>query len=316
MGNKLTIKDYINEANKNIILDEKYEKKLQDLYPKIIFNYKDEQQQLYLGKNELKNLLQLSRKENFETIFEIFGEKNEKKEEIISYDNMKYLLYSFTEANANIKFILFSFLIFGDREYIEEKELKKIISHIFIKNVQLFAPFFNYAIKVIDIVNSKNKSSKKNHKNENELMIPRHDFIKNIKIFLDENLKILAYFDFIKSSIGTSEFKFNNINKNSLDFFCDCGKNIYISENNNNNLDNMKKVYKEKTNETNKVLYYTEIIKMLKEYKISQNIINIIIDYYKQITLKEYCYFEDIKDLFTNLEYSNSLLIKKNLYLK
>jgi len=156
MGNKLTIKKYIKTANNNrkIVLDEKIEKEIKDLFPQqhnnnyYPNNYAFNEQKPCLKKYELRNLLQISDKANFDRIFEIFGDKNEDKEEIIYQENLKYLYYSFTDNQSKIKFILFSFLIFGDKEYIEEKELKKLISHFFIKNVPLFAPFFNYTIKL------------------------------------------------------------------------------------------------------------------------------------------------------------------------
>ena len=209
MGNKLTIKKYIKTANNNrkIVLDEKIEKEINDLFPQqhnnnyYPNNYAFNEQKPCLKKYELRNLLQISDKTNFDTIFEIFGDKNENKEEIIYQDNLKYLYYSFTDNQSKIKFILFSFLIFGDKEYIEEKELKQLISRFFIKNVQLFAPFFNYTIKIIEIVDKNKKKGKKNHKNENELLIPRDDFIKNVKLFENANSKIISEFHFIKKYI-------------------------------------------------------------------------------------------------------------------
>ena len=333
MGNKLTIKKYIKTANNNrkIVLDEKIEKEINDLFPQqhnnnyYPNNYAFNEQKPCLKKYELRNLLQISDKANFDTIFEIFGDKNENKEEIIYQDNLKYLYYSFTDNQSKIKFILFSFLIFGDKEYIEEKELKQLISRFFIKNVQLFAPFFNYTIKIIEIVDKNKKKGKKNHKNENELLIPRDDFIKNVKLFENANSKIISEFHFIKKYIGSNEFTFDSSNKNNnLNFYCDCSKNeskstIEINENkfdNANNIKAMRNVYKEKTNNTNKVLYYTELRKILKEKKIEENLINLVVDYLSKNTFKEYCYFNDIKDIFNNLEFSLDLKDKKKFLFK
>ena len=91
MGTQMAIKKYINRENKikKLELDEKSKAELKELFPRQI--NQGEEQVLYMGKNDLCNLLQISEKKNFERIFEIFGEKTENKEDIITYKNNEYL---------------------------------------------------------------------------------------------------------------------------------------------------------------------------------------------------------------------------------
>ena len=96
---------------------------------------------------------------------------------------------------------------------------------------------------------------------------------------------------------------------------CDCAQ-ILSEENNENNLDSMKSYYNSLTRNTYNVLYFTDFQNILEKYKINKNIINLVIEYLNKYTQKDFCFFYDIKYIFTNLNYSLSLNNKKNFYLK
>ena len=189
----MAIKNYINNAykkgNYSVSKDKAIDNKLKEVFPQYqqktnqfyqFNNYTGEE--IYIGKNALRFCLQLSDDKNFEKIFEIFGEKNEKKEEIITFDSLKYLYYSFTnEDNPKIKFILISFLLFGKEEQLEINELRKIITQFEYNNDTLLNLFSNYNENLFRIIN--NKKVKHRHKNVEQKFIQRHEFIKNYELF-------------------------------------------------------------------------------------------------------------------------------------
>ena len=311
MGTQMAIKKYINRENKTkkLELDEKSLNELKELFPRQI--NQNEEQTLYIGKNDLCNLLQIAEKKNFERIFEIFGQKTENKEDIITFESIEYLFYSFTNENPKIKMILFAFLIFGDKEIMEEKELKKIIPFFFNKNDNLLNPFFKYTVKLGEIAD--NKKKKKHAHNPDDKIIERNDFFKCTNFFEDGNLDIITNFHFIKIFKGISEFKLDD--KNNLDFYCDCGK-ILKEKKSVDKFDAMKREYDDKTNKTSKALQFTKFRKIMENNQIEKNLINLIIDYTKKLTFKEYCCFKDLKYLCNNLEFNLPLENKKKFLFK
>ena len=311
MGTQMAIKKYINKEKKTkkLELDEKSLNELKELFPRQI--NQNEEQTLYIGKNDLCNLLQIAEKKNFERIFEIFGQKTENKEDIITFESIEYLYYSFTNENPKIKMILFAFLIFGDKEILDEKELNTMISLHFNKNENLFNPFLKYAMKLGEIED--NKKKKKHTHSAYYKIIERNDFFKCTNYFEDGNLDIISNFHFLKTFKGISEFKLDD--KNNLDFYCDCGK-ILKEKKSVDKFDAMKREYDDKTNKTNKALQFTKFRKIMENNQIEKNLINLIIDYTKKLTFKDYCCFKDLKYLCNNLEFNLPLENKKKFLFK
>jgi tRNA 2-selenouridine synthase SelU len=145
MGNKMAIKEYINKAkkdNRTITLDEKGKNKLIEIYPQSVNN---DENLVFLRKNIFRIAMQLSDDKNFEKIFEIFGEKDdEKKEDIITFDSIKYLYCAFTDDSPKIKFILITFLLFGNKEFIRRFDLGNNISNLFLSYPKSFNDYLDY----------------------------------------------------------------------------------------------------------------------------------------------------------------------------
>ena len=328
----MAIKEYINKAkkvNRTITLDEKGKNKLIEMYPQSVNN---DENLVFLRKNNFRIAMQLSDDKNFEKIFEIFGEKDdEKKEDIITFDSIKYLYCAFTDDSPKIKLILITFLLFGKNEFMGKIDLTNAILYLFLKPT----PFINHLEHIENIYQKEGKNNKKDNnkkphkqlktegnKDENplEISIKRSDFIKYFDLSEEKNSKFMNDFHFLKQIEGISEFKFdsNNKNKNNLDFYCDCAKKIdlYKPVAYEDNLDSMKKAFDDLTYSTNKALKFEDLKKILERNKIEPNLIYLTIDYLKKITLKEFCFFQDIKDLFTNLQYKNPFEDKKRFLFK
>ena len=71
MGTQLPIKKYINEVNrkKKFKLDEKTEQELKEIIMQIQSNFNQDQEQMIISKNNLRNLLQISEKKKFRNNF-------------------------------------------------------------------------------------------------------------------------------------------------------------------------------------------------------------------------------------------------------
>ena len=317
MGAQLPIKKYINEVNrkKKFKLDDKSLQELKETFSNPV-NYNEEQQRLYLGKNDLRNLLQISKKKNFEKIFNIFGEKNENKQDIITFESLEYLYYVFHNKDPRIKFILFSFMIFENKDSIEEKEINNIIKDLFSKLGEIYVEFVKYSLKVQIICDNKYK---KLNKNSDSKIVMRNDFIKNVNSTENHILELLEKYQLLKEYKTMSEFKFDKKVKNNLNFYCDCGIvritnrfKSYVFD----DFDSVKGEFEDITRKTNKLLTKKNFEKMMKNQNIDKNLIKLITTYLQKITLKDYCCFEDLKYLFSNLKFTATLDDKKKFLFK
>ena len=319
MGVQMPIKKYINEVNrkKKFKLDDQSLKELTDVFPHNV-NFNEEKQRLYINKNVLRNLLQISTKKNFEKIYNIFGEKGDNKEDIVTFESLEYLYYAFTDNNPKVKFILFSFLIFENNESIEEKEINTIIKDLFKKVENMHIAFMQYTLKVKDICINNYKKKKSNKNADNKVQIMRHDFIKNMNLF-EGGVQAFDNYKFIKDFKALSEFKLDNKNKDNLNFYCDCGKNRTSEKSKSYSPDDLNSIRNEfdiMTSGSNHVLPLFKLRKIMDEKKIERNFIKLITNYLQKITLKEYCCFEDLKNLFVNLKYTLALDEKKKFLFK
>jgi hypothetical protein len=170
-----------------------------------------------------------------------------------------------------------------------------------------------YSIKVREICNTKYKKSIKNQESK---IVMRNDFIKNMNNF-EGVLELLDKYKFIKDFTPMSEFNLDN--KNKLNFYCDCGQ-IRIKEKNkgyiSDDFDSVKREFEDITSKTNKVLTKKNFEKMMRNQNIDKNLIKLITDYLEKITLKDYCCFEDLKYLFSNLKFTANLDDKKKFLFK
>ena len=210
----MAIKEYINKAKKvtrTITLDEKGKNKLIEMYPQSVNN---DENLVFLRKNIFRIAMQLSDDKNFEKIFEIFGEKDdEKKEDIITFDSIKYLYCAFTDDSPKIKLILITFLLFGKNEFMGKIDLTNAIVYLFL----IPTPFIEHLEHIENIYQKEGKYNKKDNnkkphkqlktegnKDENplEISIKRSDFIKYFDLSEEKNSKFMNDFHFLKQIEG------------------------------------------------------------------------------------------------------------------
>ena len=255
-------------------------------------------QEEFMLKNNFRYIMQLSNPDIFKIIFDIFGRKKEDAE-IITFDDIKYLYFTFTTENPKIKAILMSFLFFKNKTSMPSIDFNKNIFTLFngdLETQQYLTIIYSNLIAKKDVNNNANTKKKKNNE----------DFLLNELIEKLGNAKFIKDFHFKKKYLGSSVYNFKELQKNeNLNYICDCAE-IINEQNNQDNLNTMKNSYDSMTSRTHKVLYMNDFKNYLEKSNIHKSIINIVIDYLKKNTQKEFCGFNDIKNIFKYLNYSLS----------
>ena len=264
----------------------------------IVSNYMSKRHEFIL-KNNFKYILQLSDEEIFDKIYNIFG-TNLEGHELFTLKDIEYLYFSIKSKKPEIKKILIAFLIFQNEKEIKFNDIIKNINKIFrgdeiiINNLNLL-----FQSKLEENAVNINKKKKKN-KNKEEDTLSKKDFINGKEKF---ELKKIKKFYGSNSLFDPSKYY------DKLDYICDCIEQPSIKG--ENYLDSMKNSYNSLTNNSKNVLYFKDFIEILKNYSIHKNLIDLVIDYLKKITQKDFCYFIDLKNIFSYLEYSSPLDKKK-----
>ena len=306
---KTQIEQAINkETNKKFILEEEQKKKLYSLLSNYIYNQND-----FIPKNNIKYCLQLSDNKIFEIIFSLFGRKKEKYE-FFEIGDLEYLYHSFTTDNPNVMAVLFTFFLFYNKENLSYVDITKNTTLLFERDIQIMSWLFELNLKIKEKYdpdssnknNTNNKTKKKNLKNEEEIF-NRKDYLNKIKL---EGNDFFKKFKFIKKFYGSGETKHLLKEKNELDYVCDCRK-VQIQENIENNLDSMKGAFDKITKDTNNLLNFNNFENILKYNRIHKNFINFVLEYLRKYTQKDFCCFNDLKHIFSKLDYSLSSDVKK-----
>ena len=296
MGNESPkIQKYINEELKikKLVFEDKDEIELKQVCSPYFYNQQD-----FIIENKFKYLIQFSEQEIFDIIFNIFARTYENiNEKILTYEDIKYLYCCFKISNPKIKIILIVFLLFENNNIIKSIEFNNHIFKIFKKDFEMQAYLSNYFAEY----------EEENYKLKNVI----NKLSEN-----SENIDFLTKFKFIKKLDGSSKYKIQLINKNEdFNYICDCAK-LLAEENIENNLDTMKNSYDSLTRNTNNIFYFKDFQILLQKSQIHKKLINLVIEYLRKYTQKDYCCFNDVKYIFTNLNYSLPINDKKKFIFK
>ena len=302
MGNKptshLPIHKYLNEElgiNKYFKFDDDEEL----IFREICSPYMNQQYQLMV-ENNFKYILQVSDEKVFDILFKIFGRTME-NQKVITFRDLRYFYLCFRHNRARIKMILIAFLIFQNEEYIKYIDFSNNIFKFFSKDVEI-------ANTLASILNDLNTSTEKDDKSTKNTRDDNY-YIKDFLEKMNEHEKYFKDFRFIKKTFGASKYNLKLIKEEKLNYVCDCA-NTMVEENFSKNYDSMKRGLSQILN-SNNVISFKIFKGILKNANTHKNIINLVIDYLKKYTLRDYCLFEDFKYIFANLNYSLSLNDKK-----
>ena len=265
----------------------------------IISNYMSNRYEFVL-KNNFKYILQLSDEEIFDKIYNIFG-SNLEGHEFFTLKDIECLYYSIKSKKPKIKKILIAFLIFQNEKELKFNDINRNIFKIFRGDDVIINNLNNIFNKKLE-ENALNINKKKK-KNKEEDTLSKKKFIndnENLELFMLKNTKELY---------GSNSPLNPKKSYGKLDYVCNCYEEILSKE--ANYLDSMKSSFNSLTNNSKNILYFKDFIEILQKASIHKNIIDLVIDYLKRITQRDYCNFNDLKNIFTYLEYSSPLDKKK-----
>jgi len=243
---------------------------------------------LFLNKNDISKLIKIDDNKIIDKLFEIFAYKKD----AISLNDLKVLYLSFT--NPMYRSILLSFFLFGNH--------KKILKLNYISNLakfnskdKVFIELFSDEDFIKSIIYKEKSNSKKTYLN-------KILFIENSKFLFKDKYN---EFEFIKAIGPSSIFYTFRLIDMSLNYICDClveKDNKSKDLNNSYDLEQMKNSFnKDCSNDKNGHLYFKSFEKILKDIRVNQKLINLIIQYLKAYTMKDYLNFEDFKYLMSNI---------------
>ena len=290
--NTLPIIKYINKELKidKLNFKEKEEIAFRQLCSMYFYNKEE-----FILENNFKFFLQLSNEKIFDVIFEIFGTIID-NHKIITYPNLKYFYLCLKIDNPRIKMIFISFLLFQNKDFLKYVYFNNNIFKMFSREINIQSHLTLIASQMSDLYENKNIEDNYSLKDFLELLKKDENFFKN--------------YIFIKNIIGASKYKLKLKKEEKLNYICDCAYLPY-KENVDNNLNSIKRSLESIAGNPNKILYIKEFQNFLENIKTHKSIINLVIDYLKKYTQKDYCIFDDIVDIFKNLDYSLSLNDKK-----
>ena len=255
----------------------------------------------YLNKQDFSKLIKISDQQILDEIFDIFcGRKD-----YISFNGLKRFYTSF--KNPKLKYILLSFIFFGKNKKLTKLDyVNKIINYIRID--MLFGVFINE--KFIENIRIKEKP------NQKEIYLYKNLFIEKANEFFEKDFSNFNFIEEIPSSSKFIESKFIDIKP--FNYICDC-----LSEKIDTNvkdLDELEQMRIPFNNDKPAVidghLNLKAFEKIMLEFRVNQKLINLVIQFLKSYTMRDYMNFEDFKYLMSNIYYPVSISDKRMFLFK
>ena len=281
MGNENNLKLLITKETINKIINEDKKNLLYIYYSQFILN------EPYLSKENFSKLTKIYDEAILDELFRLLSTKKDK----ISFNGLKRFYASFKKSK--IKYVLLPFILFGKQTkilkidytkklipYMEEDDrLNKLIDRKFLENIEI-----------------KEKS------NPNEIYIDKKLFIEKASTLIKNEF---YDFELVKEVFPSSSY----INLRLKDikpfqYVCDCllEEKKDINEINKDELEEMRIPFNNDISAVkNGHLDFKSFEKMMKEYRVNQKLINLIIQYLKIYTMKDYMIFEDFKYIMSNI---------------
>ena len=310
----LHIKDeYIQE-----VLDEEKKDKFYKLYQQFT------QITGFLSKDDFSGLIKIEDPIILEQLFDIFASKKDK----MYFSDLLYFYTSFT--NKKLKIVLLSFLLFGKSGKIGQSNYLKKISQ-FISINDNFALLINkdflksiidkgyttyFQLKNIPNIPYLNIFKEKDNIKDN-IYYDKTLFIEAAKKLVEKSQLKYSFFNGVVPSSTLIRKPIGSIKKKAGTYICDClleSGNLYI--NNSDELEEMRNYFNRDKLVNNGHLSFSNFEKIMKEYRVNQKLIDIIIKFLRFYTMKNYLNFEDFKNLMSNIYYRESITSKKYFLFK
>ena len=288
----------ITEQHKKDVLNKKILNYLEQVYNQ--FSQRDD----FLSKENFNKIVRIDDDKILDKVFDIFKYQKEK----MYFSELINFYVSF--ANKKLKYILLSFFIMGNHGHMDQKiyidaiadliniddKFKKLceknsIEQIIKKEKSVFFPDFKFPTK----------------KNEEERI--SKEFLVQ---FLEKDEIKFSFYQEIKPS---SEY-FKQKRKNSFRYVCDCKMDYSQLNKNMDKLDTIEASFYLDKLIQKRHLSFKNFEKIMKEFKVNEKLINLIIKYLKVHTMKDSINFNDFKDIISYVYDPNNLIEKKKLLFK
>ena len=274
----------------------------------------------FMSKNDLSKLTKIDNEYILEKIFDIFASKKGK----MYFSDLICFYTCF--ANRTIKIILLSFLLFGRNEkigkstYIEKlNEFMTVNDDFLILNSE---SFLNSITSNENGYSSYIPSFAKNYlygaQDKDTIYYDKSLFISKANNLYNQKLFIFNFVYKVIPSSRLNNLKIDEIKKKVHTYVCDCLlQNINEKINTFDELEEMKYYFNRDNSVVNGHMPFIEFEKIMKELRVDQKLIDIVIKFLKNLTMKDYINFQDFKSLMANIYYRVSYKQKKKkAYLK
>ena len=302
---------HIKDEDKQQVLDEQKN----DIFYKLYQQFT--QATGFLSKEDFNRLVKIGDEKILEEIFDIFASKKGK----MYYSDLLTFYTSFT--NNNLKSIVLSFLLFGKNGKISKSNyMNKLTQFVNINEdfLILSDPNFLKLIKYVDrgyagyIPNFKFTSST-NTSEKDSVYYEKNLFIQNCDALIKQKKLNFSFFKNVIPSSQLNNTKIKNI-KDTI-YICDCLlENVNLNINSSDELEEMRYNFNMDKSINNGHLPFVYFENMMKELRVNQKLIDIIIKFLKNYTMKDYLNFEDFKNIMSNLYFRVSITHKKQFLFK
>ena len=283
------------------VLDENKKNQIYEIYAQRAHNYG------YIKKEIFNVFIKLDDENTLDKLFSIFSSRGK-----MYFQDVLDFYVSFT--SDNLKYILFSFLIFG--------KTGKIDKDSYLNNIAPFIHLDNYYNQLTDqkvlehITYRQSKNSyfpdlKNFFNNSKEEPIDKTFFVNYLR-------KMRINISFVKKIVPSSIIYKNEINKRNKYFkyyVCDCEKK-YLDLSTIDELENMEKPFNSDPLVIKGHLSFSNFEKIMTELRTDKKLIDLIIKYLKRNTMKDSINFKDFKNLMFNIYSKQSLTNKRSFLFK
>ena len=273
----------------------------------------------FLSKNDLSKLTKIDNEYILEKIFDIFASKKGK----MYFSDLICFFTSF--KNEQLKVILLAFLLFGRNARIGKKAyIEKLNEFMVVNDNFIILNSESFLISIIS--NEKGYSSyiptfAKNYiygtKDKDTIYYDKSLFINKANNLIKQNI---LKFNFVYKVIPSSKLnnlKIDEIKKKVHTYVCDCLlQSIDESINASDELEGMKYYFNRDNSVVSGHMPFSAFEKIMKELRVNQKLIDIIITFLKNHTMKDYINFQDFKNLMSNIYYRVSYKQKKKSLFK
>ena len=304
---------HITDQIKQEVLDENKREQFYKLYQQFT------QMTGFLNKEDFSKLTKIGDPKILELLFDIFASKKGK----MYFSDLEAFYISFT--NENLRSVLLSFLLFGKNGKISQKLYSKNLSPFLCMDTNFLCltdeDFLNKILYVDKGYSSyfswKNISyfNYNKDKDKDPTCYDKNLFIEKANLYIQKNVLQISFFN--GYNVSSKLYKKSIQSTKNKTYICDCLlENINLNKNTEDELEEMRSSFNMLKSINNGHLLFSNLEQLMKEFRVNQKLINVIIQFLKAYTMKDYLKFEDFKNLMANMYFRVSLTEKKKFLFK